>query len=129
MGPSAISSPPEHESPMQSSDKGAEKDTEKDVISKVTRDKERCDKERSDRASTSLDIGREIKQWKVERDKADEVALLQNECMGGQILLKLDGKSIEDIRQRKDQGKQDKRDKESEERLKDEGAKRKDRQR
>ncbi|XP_069468200.1 putative uncharacterized protein DDB_G0292636 [Ambystoma mexicanum] len=118
-----------YESPTQSSDEGPEKDTEKDTASKVPRDKERCDKEISDQASTSLDTRREIKRWKGDKDKTDEIALLQNEWMEGQILIKLDGKNIEDLRQREDQDKQDRKDKEREQRLKDEGAKRKDRQR
>ncbi|XP_069460596.1 putative uncharacterized protein DDB_G0292636 [Ambystoma mexicanum] len=118
-----------YDSPTQSSDEGLEKDTEKDITSKVPRDKERRDKERNDQASASLDIRREIKRWKGDKDKTDEIALLQNKWLGGQILLKLDGKNIEDVRQRGDQDKQDRKDKKREERLKDEGEKRKDRQR
>ncbi|XP_069482598.1 uncharacterized protein [Ambystoma mexicanum] len=118
---------PSYESPTQSSDENTEKDQERDITSKVPKDKERHEKEKGDQAqaSTSLGAGRELKRGKGDEDRTDEIAFTQNEWMGCQTLLKLDGKGIEDMRQRGEHDELEGKEKEKEKRLRDEGVRKK----
>ncbi|XP_069460641.1 octapeptide-repeat protein T2-like [Ambystoma mexicanum] len=94
-------SKPTYESPTHSSDENQGKDKDKNINAAVLRDRERQD-DKKDQAqrSASLDKEREGKRWKGSEDRTDEIVFAKDEWMEGQILLKLDGKGVDDAKQK-----------------------------